>query len=68
MRHTFASLLTDDGASTKQVGQAIGHRDQRSTDRYMHASPDALRPVMEAALAQVSALFGEKSSDGSGGG
>lgn len=57
LRHTFASLMTDAGASTKQVGHAVGHRDQRSTDRYQHASVEALFPVLEAALADVTELM-----------
>jgi integrase len=66
LRHTFASLLTDDGASTKQVGQAVGHRDQRSTNRYMHASTEALRPVIESALAPLSDLLAEHSTETNG--
>lgn len=43
LRHTFASELVNKGVSLHLVGKLIGHRNPATTNRYAHASQDALR-------------------------
>lgn len=40
LRHDFATVLINNGASLYQVQHALGHRDQRMTARYAHLLPE----------------------------
>ena len=42
LRHSFASILVNNGASLYQVSQLLGHADTRVTQRYAHLSTDTL--------------------------
>ena len=40
LRHDFATLLINNGASLYQVQHALGHKDQRMSARYAHLLPE----------------------------
>jgi integrase len=40
LRHTFASLLEQDGLGEGKLQKALGHSDPRLTRRYAHLRPD----------------------------
>jgi integrase len=42
LRHSAASEMVNAGVSLFTVGQVLGHRDQRSTQRYSHLTADTL--------------------------
>jgi integrase len=46
-RHTLASALVQTGTPLFEVGQILGHKDQRSTKRYAHLAPGNLRSAMQ---------------------
>ena len=46
LRHTFASLLAQDGHSPKAIADLMGHTHTDMTDRYMKMSPESLRKVI----------------------
>lgn len=46
MRHTFASHLVAAGVSLKAVQELLGHSDIRTTMRYAHLAPSALRDAV----------------------
>ncbi len=54
LRHTAGSWLVASGASLPITGGALGHRDQKSTQRYAHL---ALEPVREALAKAHGALL-----------
>lgn len=53
-RHTFGSLLAENGESLYIVQKAMGHDDGRSTERYAKVSPNAKRK----ALSRLDELLG----------
>lgn len=50
MRHTFATLLQDQGVDLGTIGALLGHTDKRATEIYAHVTDtrqrDAIRKVM----------------------
>jgi integrase len=46
LRHSFASHLVAAGASMKAVQELLGHNDIRTTMRYAHLAPSALREAV----------------------
>ena len=46
LRHTFASQLVTAGVSIKAVQELLGHSDVRTTMRYAHLAPSALRDAV----------------------
>lgn len=46
LRHTFASLLIQQGVPLYHVSQLLGHSDTRITQRYAHLAPDNLSNVV----------------------
>jgi integrase len=40
LRHTFASLLVNDGVSLYEIGKLLGHTQQSTTARYAHVRDD----------------------------
>jgi integrase len=42
LRHTFCSHLAMAGAPARSIQELAGHRDLKTTERYMHLSPVAL--------------------------
>lgn len=51
LRHSTASQLINSGADLYVVGQVLGHKDPRSTQRYSHLKHD----TMKAALSKIGA-------------
>jgi integrase len=55
LRHTAASWLVMGGVDLYAVGQVLGHRTPRMTQRYAHLSPD----YMAAAVGKLDGVFGD---------
>jgi integrase len=55
LRHTAASWLVMEGCDLYAVGQLLGHRTPRMTQRYAHLSPS----YMAAAVSKLDGVFGE---------
>jgi hypothetical protein len=49
-------MAVSSGLSLFTVGQLVGHRDHKSTERYSHLSPDAARRAVDA----VAGLFSSR--------
>lgn len=47
LRHTFATRLTGKGANPRLVSMLLGHRDSRSTERYVHKNADVVESLWE---------------------
>ncbi|MDX2318868.1 MAG: site-specific integrase [Hyphomicrobiaceae bacterium] len=43
LRHSYASLLINDGASLPIIGRLLGHTQAQTTMRYAHLADDPLR-------------------------
>ena len=52
LRHSFCSLLVEQGVSLFQVQQLVGHASPQTTQRYAHLAADGLRAVAQR-VAQV---------------
>lgn len=53
LRHSFASLMVNSGASLAVVGAALGHSTPQVTSRYAHLATDTLRSAIESATGNV---------------
>ena len=49
IRHTFGTRAVDGGAPLSVVKEMMGHADIRTTMRYVHATDEGKRTVVEAA-------------------
>lgn len=49
LRHTFATRLGDQGNTARTIAALLGHSNTQMTDRYTHATDDALRAAVECA-------------------
>ncbi len=47
LRHSFASLLANGGASLPMIGKLLGHKNHQTTARYAHLSDDPLRRLSD---------------------
>lgn len=56
LRHNFCSMAVSSGLSLFTVGQLVGHRDHKSTERYSHLSPEAARRAVDS----VAGLFSSR--------
>jgi integrase len=56
LRHSFASILVNNGASLYQVSQLLGHADTRVTQRYAHLSTETLLTAANAVSDKLSSL------------
>ena len=57
LRHTFASLLINGGASLFMVQSALGHSDPKMTQRYAHLSDATQKMVVQKAASQLSGFL-----------
>ncbi len=48
LRHTFATYAAEDGASTLELGSAMGHRTPQMTVRYTHMNANSTRRFSDA--------------------
>lgn len=55
IRHTFGTRAVDGGAPLSAVKEVMGHADIRTTMRYVHATDEGKRRVVEAAKASAPA-------------
>lgn len=46
LRHSTASALINNGVDLYVVGKILGHKDQRSTQRYAHLNPETLNAAV----------------------
>jgi integrase len=53
LRHCFASVLANSGASLQLIGALLGHSNQLTTQRYAHLADDAMRAAAERVGALV---------------
>jgi site-specific recombinase XerD len=53
LRHTFASLLINGGASLFLVQNALGHSSPQTTMRYAHLAETTQRQAIQAVAAQI---------------
>jgi integrase len=60
LRHTAASWLVQQGVDLYAVGQLLGHRTPRMTQRYAHLSPD----YMAASIGKLDGIMGPMLSSG----
>ena len=47
LRHSFASMLANGGASLPMIGKLLGHKNHQTTARYAHLADDPLRRLSE---------------------
>ncbi len=47
LRHTFASILVNNGVGLEIIGRLVGHSDIKTTQRYAHLTNDALKKVIQ---------------------
>lgn len=57
LRHTYASLLLDNGSDIVDVQHALGHTQLKTTAVYLHLT-EARKRLHANAAAQASGLFG----------
>jgi len=54
LRHSFVSLMSDQGMATEEIGRLVGHRSTRTTETvYRHE----LRPVIRSGAAIMNKIF-----------
>jgi len=54
LRHSYASTCIGAGVGIYAVGQLLGHRSSRTTERYAHLSREARREALQRAAAVLS--------------
>lgn len=62
LRHSFASLAAERGASLPLIGKLLGHSNPRTTQRYAHLVADSVREVNEGVGDQLATLMSAKKS------
>jgi len=63
LRHSFASVGVNGGASLPIIGKLLGHAKSSTTEKYAHLAADPVRAVNEAMGNQIAAmLIGRKGS------
>ncbi len=53
LRHSVASFAAAQGHSLILIGKMLGHKDQRSTERYAHLADDARKAMADSVGAQI---------------
>lgn len=57
LRHAFASMMVNSGASLPIVGKILGHTQTSTTARYAHLEENPARKAAEAAAAKIAAVM-----------
>ena len=47
LRHTTGSHLAMSGATEREIGEVLGHKDPKMSRRYSHLSPDHIKGVVD---------------------
>ena len=58
LRHSFASFAVNNGAPLYSVGEALGHKDVKTTQRYAHLTDETVRGVASGVGALVGSFRG----------
>jgi integrase len=59
LRHTYASILVNNGVSLYKVKELLGHQDISITQRYSHLQDEALREASSSVASVVNSLRSE---------
>lgn len=57
LRHSFASVGVNGGASLPIIGKLLGHAKSSTTEKYSHLAADPVRAVNEAMGSQIAAML-----------
>jgi site-specific recombinase XerD len=57
LRHSFASVGVNGGASLPIIGKLLGHAKSSTTEKYAHLAADPVRAVNEAMGIQIAAML-----------
>ena len=60
LRHTAAMNLRLQGTQTLSIGQVLGHKNAKTTERYAKAFPILLRPVTDLLSVEKMRQMGEE--------
>jgi integrase len=63
LRHSFASLLINDGVPLYEVQRLLGHSNPRTTQRYAHLAPETLADAAKVAGDVIASLMPESDDD-----
>lgn len=63
LRHSFASLAINGGASLPMIGALLGHTQAQTTMRYAHLAADTLRNANDAAGRKAAAAMSGETAD-----
>jgi len=63
LRHSFASVGVNGGASLPIIGKLLGHTKSSTTEKYAHLAADPVRAVNEAMGDQIAAMLNGKRGD-----
>jgi integrase len=61
LRHSFASVGVNGGASLPMIGKLLGHTKSSTTEKYSHLASDPVRAVNEAVGNQIADLLSGRS-------
>ncbi len=53
LRHTAAMVMRLNGVHTLSIGQTLGHRNLKTTERYARAFPELLRPAVRVLIVKA---------------
>lgn len=62
LRHTFATLLMDQGVDLRTIGALLGHTDMKATEIYAHVTDNRQREALRMVNAGPVDLSGQKKS------
>lgn len=60
LRHTFASVGATSGSSLYILGKLLGHKDQKTTQRYAHLADDPLKNAADEISKAIADAMGKK--------
>ncbi len=63
LRHSFASVGVNGGASLPIIGKLLGHAKSSTTEKYSHLAADPVRAVNEAMGSQIAAMLSGRKAE-----